>query len=63
MTERIVQVDIEKYWVEGVDGLPADKPQFKFVLSVSRYDEYADALRDGLEAAKLLSSAHLGDQP
>ena len=61
MSERIVEVGIEKYWAEGVDGPEAGAPQYRFVLSVGRYGDHADALMDGLEAAKLLASAHLGD--
>ena len=60
MSERIVQVQVEQQRVIGVDGLPDDQPQFAFVLRVSRYDDYPAALADGLEAARLLSSAHLG---
>ena len=60
MSERIVQVQVEKQRIVGVDGLPPEKDQFAFTLRVSRYDDYPSALADGLEAAKLLSSAHLG---
>ena len=62
MSERIVQVQVEKQRIVGVDEVPPHKDQFAFVLRVSRYDDYADALADGLEAARLLSSAHLGEE-
>lgn len=59
MTNRIVQVQVEKQRVVGVDGLPPDKDQFAFTLRVSRYDDYPSALADGLAAAKALSAADL----
>lgn len=59
MSQRIVQVQVEKQRIAGVDGLSPDKDQFAFVLRVSRYDDYPSALADGLAAAKILSAADL----